>query len=123
MSGNYSTHTGMETYNRLLTEARVKGEAIGPEHYKHNRQFKQWLLRQKNLGYLEQAREAKKAGGEIRKALVSINQAKERIGKVAKEVGAEERLRQKHAELQRQKIASGYKVVDRMGIKSVGNGL
>src|SRR5574337_1051459 len=105
MSGNYSTHTGMETYNRLLTEARAKGEAVGPEYHKHNRQFKQWLLRQKNLSYLEKARETKKVNTEIRKALVSINEAKARIGKVAKEVGAEEMLRQKHADLQRQKIA------------------
>jgi hypothetical protein len=120
-----SSHTGMDTYHKILTDLRAKGAPIGPEYHKFNKQFKRWSLKQKNLQYLEQAREAKQVKTLTRKALVSLNSAKERIAKVGKQINSEEQLRQKHSDLQRQKIASGLK--DNTGrtdyIKSVGNGL
>lgn len=126
-----SAHTGMNTYNRILQDMRSKGEPIGPKHFEYNQQRKKWEARQSNLKQLAGARAAKKSKAELREAKVSMNKARERIAAKAKEVtqhtSEADRLREKLAQLNRQKIADGYKTpswaAETDKIKSRGNGL
>ncbi len=118
------THQGMNTYNRILQDARANGDPIGPKHHEFNRHLKQWEAKNKNRTQLAKAREAKKVKGELRKARTSINKAMEKIAAKQNEISQEAQLREKYAQLQREKIAAGYKVEDRNpGVKSRGNGL
>ena len=119
-----STHAGMDTYNRILTEARVNGDPIGPKNFEYNHQRRQWEARQKNRTQLVQARAAKKSKAELTKAKISLNKARERIASKLEQISETDRLREKHRQLQIAKIADGYKVErDGQEIKSRGNGL
>ena len=124
-----SKHSGMETYERILQETRASGRKVGPQHYAHDKQYRRWEARQSNLKQLDTARESKKVNGELRKARVSIHEAREALAKsakrIVKQVDQEAQLRDKHEDLKRQKIANGYKSIigDVSHIKSVGNGL
>lgn len=123
-----NAHVGMNTYNRILQDVRSNGEPVGPKHFEFNKQRKAWEARNTNLTQLAKARDSKKIKGELRKAKVSLNQAKERIAAKAVEISQgdqeAERLRDLHKKLQMQKIAQGLKVErDGSQFKSRGNGL
>lgn len=120
----------MPKYEQLLQEARAKGEPVGAAHYQVNQQFKSWLAKKAqkigNNVQLSEARTAKKVKGEVRKALVATNKAKEIIAKALKnQPMSEAELRDRKAELDRKKLADGYKSImgDVSHVKSVGNGL
>jgi F0F1-type ATP synthase membrane subunit b/b' len=120
----------MPKFEKLLQEARVKGEPVGAAHYQANHQFKAWVKKatQKatNTTQLVEARTAKKVKGEVRKAVVAVNQARDRIKQAVKNLPrTETELRERKAELDRKKLADGYKSImgDVSHVKSVGNGL
>jgi soluble cytochrome b562 len=123
-----NAHVGMNTYNRILQDARSNGEPIGPKHFEYNKQRKAYEARQSNLNQLAGARETKKVKGELRKARVAINQAREKIANKQVELSQgdqeAERLRELHRKLSIQKIADNLKSPrDGSEIKSRGNGL
>jgi hypothetical protein len=119
-----STHTGMNTYNRILQDARSNGDPIGPKHHEFNKHLKQYLARQSNLKTLAKARDVKKTKGELRKTRQAINEAKAKIATRAAEVNQETELREKYRKMQIDKIANGYKAEERNPeVKSRGNGL
>ena len=123
-----STAQGMPKFEKLLQEARAKGEPVGSAHHEFNKQFKAWASQHQqkaeNKAQLEKARDTKKAKGELRKATVAVNQALDKIKRVAIPK-TEDQLRERKEQLERQKLADGYKSImgDVSHVKSVGNGL
>lgn len=119
-----SAHTGMNTYNRILQDARTNGDPIGPKHHELNGHLKKYLARQSNLKTLAKARDVKKTKGELRKTRQAINEAKAKITERQETSSQDEQLREKYRKMQIDKIANGYKAEERNPeVKSRGNGL
>jgi len=129
------TRVGMETYHRILQDARVNNKPIGPKYHEHNRQFKQWEARQNNLAVLKKAREVKHHKAEVRKVnkaqrekldqtKAQLQEALNRINAVKEKLASETTLRAKYDAQRTKKLSDAYKTgnsTDR--IKSSGNGL
>lgn len=118
----------MPKFEKLLQEARAKGEPVGTAFHQANKQFKAWASQHQqkaeNNVQLGKARDVKKAKGELRKATVAVNEALNKIKRVAIPK-SEAELRDRKEQLERQKLADGYKSImgDVSHVKSVGNGL
>lgn len=115
-----SSYKGMDTYNRIITEARATGKPIGPQFHKHDLQRKLW---EKQQGLLTQTREPKS---------VVVTSSPSNAPSMTKEalkakviarvsVPREPSLREKYQAEQIKKIADGYKVPETY--TRSGNGL
>jgi hypothetical protein len=112
-----SSYKGMDTYNRIITDARATGKPIGPQFHKHDLQRKLW---EKQQGILIQTREAKA----VVVSSPSNSMTKEALkAKVIARVSVprEPSLREKYQAEQIKKIADGYKVEEKY--TRTGNGL
>ena len=118
---------GMETYGRILNDARVEGKLIGAKHHLHDRHMKKYMARISNLKTLEHAREVKAQKATVSKARKSINAARERIAQVTQADQQAADLRAKFERMNRTKLADTLKTpqwaTDDRKYKSVGNGL
>jgi hypothetical protein len=114
-----SNFKGMDTYNRIITEARATGKPIGPQFHKLDLQRKLW---EKQQGLLTQTREPKSvvvsspSNSTTREALKA-----KVVARVS--VPREPSLREKYQAEQIKKIADGYKVEEKIQYVSRGNGL
>ena len=113
-----NSHKGMDTYNRILQDARVNGKPIGPDFHKFDLQRKLW---EKQQTILPQTREAKSVV-----VTASTTPAKEALkAKVLARVSVPRTptLQEKYQAEQIKKIADGYKVDERIQYTRSGNGL
>ena len=121
---------GMQTYERVLVEARVSGKEIGPKYHLHDKQKQEWAKTNK-------IEAPKKIDSAIALALKEkINNATDGTKKAVKVVGkviasvktpvlpTQDQLRERLRKEKMQKLADSLKASDRTDyIKSVGNGL
>jgi len=117
-----SNFKGMDTYHRILQDARFNGKPIGPEHHLYNRQAKEWATKNHTQSKIIQAA----------RTGVSINVKEERDKLKAKialkaSIPAKSTLRDRYEAEQRAKIAKGYETPEWQrstdDIPSRGNGL
>ena len=107
MSNN--AYKGMDTYNRILQDARIEGKPIGPKHHLLDHHLKQWA---------KEAHARTKVLTETRTARAV--EIKEKV----KTLRSKPTLREKYEQEQRAKIAEGYKVKNSTDdLPSRGNGL
>jgi len=117
MSG--STYKGMNTYNRILQDARMEGKPIGAKHHLHDRQLKEWV--RDNAQKLQALKETRTA-----RTIETKTGLKTKIAQKAA-MPTKPTLRDRYEQEQRAKIAKGYETPDWQrstdAIPSRGNGL
>lgn len=115
-----SSHKGMDTYNRIITEARATGKPIGPQFHKLDLQRKLW---EKQQGILTQTRTAKAVVTSTTSTPSATKEALKAKVVARASVPREQSLREKYQAEQIKKIADGYKVEEKIQYTSRGNGL
>jgi len=112
-----NTEKGMDTYNRILQDARINNKPIGPQHHVFDRQRKEYdSLTKSEAKVLTQTRTATAVvtKADTRAAIKAKIQAKVTAPRV-------QTLQEKYHAEQIKKIADGYKVEEKYSRS--GNGL
>jgi hypothetical protein len=125
---------GMQTYERVLSEARVSGKEIGPQYHLHDKQKQEWAKSNKveapkKIDSAIAAALKEKITGAVTGTSKTVQKTTKVIAKIVASVKipvlpTQDELREKLRKERMQKLADSLKASDRTDhIKSVGNGL
>jgi len=120
---------GMQTYERVLVEARVSGKEIGPKYHLHDKQKQEWAKTNKITVPTISSTVANALKEKITNAATGAVKATKVVSKVVASIKipvmpTQDELRERLRKEKMQKLADSLKASDRTDhIKSVGNGL